>query len=88
MDMDLLIIHCLHFVYLMLQKASLIFIEIKTLSKYFKRFKRACSKNKRLSKTEMIPLTYTENKYYKKQKVYYICKICKKGSGTDDDNKK
>ena len=34
---------------------------------------------------EMIPLTYKENKSYKKQKV---CYICKKGFSTDDDNKK
>ena len=34
---------------------------------------------------EMIPLTYKENKSYKKQKV---CNICKKGFSTDDDNKK
>ena len=33
----------------------------------------------------MIPLTYKENKYYKKQKV---CYMCKKGSSADDDNKK
>ena len=36
-------------------------------------------------KKEMIPLTYQENKSYKKQKVCYICKI---GFSTDDDNKK
>ena len=33
----------------------------------------------------MIPLTYRENKFYKKQKV---CYICKKGFSTDDDNKR
>ena len=36
-------------------------------------------------KKEMIPLTHEENKSYKKQKVFYICK---KGFSTDDDNKK
>ena len=36
-------------------------------------------------KKEMIPLTYKENKSYKKQRV---CYICKKGFRTDDDNKK
>ena len=33
----------------------------------------------------MFPLTYEENKSYKKQK---ICYISKKGFSTDDDNKK
>ena len=33
----------------------------------------------------MIPLTYEENKFYKKQKA---CYICKKGFSTDDNNKK
>ena len=33
----------------------------------------------------MIPLTDEENKSYKKQKV---CYMCKKGFGTDDNNKK
>ena len=36
-------------------------------------------------KKEMIPLTYKENKSYKKQKV---CCICEKGFSTDDGNKK
>ena len=36
-------------------------------------------------KKEMIPLTYEENKSYKKEKV---CYICKKGFSTDDNNKK
>ena len=36
-------------------------------------------------KKEIIPLTYTENKSYEKQKV---CYICKKAFSTDDDNKK
>ena len=36
-------------------------------------------------KKEMIPLTYEENKSYKKQKV---CYICKNGFSTDDNNKK
>ena len=34
-------------------------------------------------KKEMIPLTYEENKSYKKQKV---CYICKKRFSTDNDN--
>ena len=34
---------------------------------------------------KMIPLTYGENKSYKKQKVCYICKT---GFSTDDNNKK
>ena len=33
----------------------------------------------------MIPLTYEENEFYKKQKV---CYICKKGFSTNNDNKK
>ena len=36
-------------------------------------------------KKEMIPLTYEENKSYKKQK---SCYICKKGFSIDDNNKK
>ena len=36
-------------------------------------------------KKEMIPLTYKENKSYKKQN---LCYICKKGLGTDDDDDK
>ena len=36
-------------------------------------------------KKEMIPITFEENKSYKKQKG---CYICKKGFSTDDDNKK
>ena len=36
-------------------------------------------------KKERIPLTYEENKSYKKQKA---CYICKKGFITDDNNKK
>ena len=33
----------------------------------------------------MIPLTYEQNKSYKNQKVFYICK---KGFSTDDDIEK
>ena len=36
-----------------------------------------------MKKKEILPLTYEENKLYKKQKVCYICK-----KGTDDSNKK
>ena len=36
-------------------------------------------------KKEMVPLTQKENKSYKKQKVFHICK---KGFITDEDNKK
>ena len=36
-------------------------------------------------KKEIIPLTYKDNKSYKKQKV---CYICKKRFNTDDGNKK
>ena len=36
-------------------------------------------------KKEIIPLTYEENKSYKKQRV---CYMCKKEFSTDDDNKK
>ena len=38
-----------------------------------------------MKKKEIIPLTYKENKSYKKQKVFYTCK---KGFTADDDNKK
>ena len=43
--------------------------------KCFEDFERACNKHNRLRQKEMIPLTYEENKSYKKQKV---CSICKK----------
>ena len=36
-------------------------------------------------KKEIIPLTYEENKFYKKQRV---CYMCKKEFSTDGDNKK
>ena len=38
-----------------------------------------------MKKKEMLPLTYEENRLYKKQKV---CYICKKEFNTDDGNKK
>ena len=49
--MHTLFIYCLHVVNLILQKISLIVIEVKTLWKTFaKRFKRACNKNNQLRK--------------------------------------
>ena len=60
-------------------------IEVKTVWKGFVRILKNCNKNKQLWKKETIPLTDEENKSYKKQNV---CYICKKGFGTDDDNKK
>ena len=57
-------------------------MEVKIYEKLFKRLKRACSKCNEFWKKEMIPLTYEENKPYKKQKV---CYICKKVFSFDDD---
>ena len=53
--------------------------------KYCKDLKEHLTKMINYEEKEMIPLTDEENKSYKKQKVFYICK---KGVRTDDDNKK
>ena len=46
--------------------------------------KRACIKNNKLWKKEIIPLTYEENRSYKKQKV---CYIYKQGCNTNKNDK-
>ena len=55
------------------------------MERFCKELKEHATKIINYEKKEMIPLTYRENKSYKKQKV---CYICKKGFSTDDDNKK
>ena len=55
------------------------------MERFCKESKEHATKIINYEKKEMIPLTYKENKSYKKQKV---CYICKKGFSTDDDNKK
>ena len=53
--------------------------------RFYKDLKEHTTKIINYRKKEMIPLTYKENKSYKRQKV---CYICKKGFSTDDSNKK
>ena len=53
--------------------------------RFYKDLKEHTTKIINYGKKEMIPLTYKENKSYKRQKV---CCICKKGFSTDDSNKK
>ena len=49
-----------------------------------KNLKKHATKIINYKKRKTIPLTYAENKFYKKRKTFYICK---KGFSTDDDNK-
>ena len=55
------------------------------MQNFCKDLKEHATKTINSEKREMIPLTYKENKSYKKQKV---CYICKNGFNTDDANKK
>ena len=53
------------------------------MKKFCKDLKKHATKIINYEKKEMMPLTYEENKSYKKQKV---CYICIKEFGTDDDD--
>ena len=70
----LLVIYCFHIVHLMLQKTSLIVIEVKDCMERF-------CKDLKEHATEII-------NYEKKEMIAMVRYICKKGLSTDDDNKK
>ena len=62
-----LVIHCLHIVQLMLQKISSIIRGKDCMERFCKNIRENAAKIINHEKKEMIPLTYEENRSYKKQ---------------------
>ena len=76
----------LHIVHPIQQQISLIITEAENCMKNFcLDLKEHVTKIIKYGKKKTMPLTYEENKSYKKQKA---CYICKKRFSTDDINKK
>ena len=68
MNIQFLVLHCLHDVHLIEQKMSLIIIEVK-ISKFLKELETKITSYEK-KKKEMIPLTYKTNKSQKKSKCF------------------
>ena len=68
MNIQFLVLHCLHDVHLIEQKMSLIIIEVK-ISKFLKELETKITIYEK-KKKEMIPLTYKTNKSQKKSKCF------------------
>ena len=69
MNIQFLVLHCLHDVHLTEQKMSLIIIEVK-ISKFLKELETKITSYEKKKKKEMIPLTYKTNKSQKKSKCF------------------
>ena len=65
--------HCLQIVHLTQKNTNLIVTEERIVRKG-KNLREHTTKIINYEKKEMIPLTDEENKFYRKQKVFYICK--------------
>ena len=68
MNIQFLVLHCLHDVHLIEQKMSLIIIEVN-ISKFLKELETKITSYEK-KKKEMIPLTYKTNKSQKKSKCF------------------
>ena len=62
-----LVIHCFHIAELMLQKISSIIRSKDCMKRFSKNIRENAAKIINHEKKEMIPLTYEENRSYKKQ---------------------